>query len=162
MNYLQGYKLRRTLTDVRSEQQQMLEGKSGIPMRPTFREDLLHKLDILYLHYQHWGDVAEALGRSQSFVCNLRADRTTAGRTFLAKLDTEYRVAWHRIDMNLRAGRRVDEGSPVLERFREKRKAHNVGYRNTRRAKRESGRSSRPTKSRAVGQPADSATSSEA
>jgi len=158
MNYLQGYKLRRTLLAVKSEQRTLPTGESGLPMRPTFHEDLVHKLDVMFLHHQAWGEVAAVLGCSQACLTHLRNGRTTAGRKLLAKLDTEYRIVWHQINLNLRAGRRVDEGSPRLEKWRAKRKDQNVGYHGTRRAKRESGRSSRPAQAGAAGKPTGSAT----
>jgi hypothetical protein len=150
MNYLQGYRLRRTLADVKADIPRVVVGQTGMWMRATFREELMHKLDVMYLHYQNWTDIADVLGCCQQFMVRLRQNLSTPSRAFMARLDTEYRVAWHQVEANIAANRRADEGSPQLTRWREKRKQHNVGYRNTKRAKRESGRSQRPTKKRTV------------
>jgi hypothetical protein len=134
-------------------------GQTGVWMRATFREELLHKLDVMYLYFQNWIDVAKALGVGRKYVTKVRRDESSPGRKFMAKLDTEYRIAWHRVEANIAANRRADEGSPYLEAWRARRKHHNVGYHGTRRAKRKSGKSQRPTEKKPGRKPDDGASS---
>jgi len=127
MSSLQGYKLKLKLLDLRAQEERLPSGDGGIgiPMRPAFRDDLLHKLNVLYLHFQKWEDVCAELKVTDGFVHGLRVNKTTPGRAFLARLDNLYRVIWLAVDANVKKGKRVDEGAPRLLKWRERNAAAN-------------------------------------
>jgi len=126
-NFVQGPKAKVWLADLRKESAALVAvDPCRLWILPDTVPAVLHKWRVIYAYYQHWGDVQAATGVLVSKVDRMRRGTHTLSRGSLEKIDAEYRLCVARISLNIAENRRIDEGSPALLRWRQKRRAEAV------------------------------------